>query len=902
MESKAADTVVDEKLLTISPKLKKSLDTFHSDLSKVCPEHKIAYLINLHTSLLIASDAADDAAAISYAALQIASNSAVMIGLDNSTSSEQRFESTLAAQKHASEKASEEANAQMAIERSQFIMAAIEASDASTLLLVDLQLKYDAAATAAADASYSSLLAQRLASEMVIKRDESKRAAQLAQEASALLLVNLQLKYEAAATAAADLSDSSLTAQRLASQRATEVAELEAKSRMTTEKNASKLAAVLASEASDTKFLNQKWKFEAMAVAAADASDSSLIAERFASQLATEAAELEATSRMTLERNESKQAALIASEESASKFLDLRLMYEAAATAAANASDSSLTAQRFASQLAKEKAVIEADSEMAIERRISKQAALIASEASALLLANLQLKYEAAATAAADLSDSSLVAQRFASQLATEAAMVVADLRITTERNASKEAAMIASMASDTKFLDQKSKYETAAVAAANASESKMAIEQAQFTMATKSADEAFALQLTDNTKNTERLELQAKCALMEIEQLRSISVNVAHDLKSPLHTLLIGLESMRTGNDLNSHMRQPQNEEMLDTLNSACAFMTSAISRTIEFSKTSSGMSLTPSNTSFNLQAALDNPMKWMNAMLPPDGKKSILLDPIPEEISILITDKHWAEENLLCLLSNAVKYSNKGVIRAVVALKGGMVSVTVEDNGIGISAESKLLLFKQFSKLQNSTVGSTGLGLYSLSKRAEAIGGSCGVNDRSDGLQGSSFWFTFPYRPDTCEENEKNSSQHTKCAGIKSANRSLDILIVDDSTSVVKILTNKLAGAGHRVVNACNGAEGLETMTKMAGKLDVVFMDIQMPVMDGIEATKRYRKIERNQGKGKHLPIICSSANSGGEAEELALAAGVDSFLPKPFTTSVLLGVIDSVIRGLL
>ena len=100
--------------------------------------------------------------------------------------------------------------------------------------------------------------------------------------------------------------------------------------------------------------------------------------------------------------------------------------------------------------------------------------------------------------------------------------------------------------------------------------------------------------------------------------------------------------------------------------------------------------------------------------------------------------------------------------------------------------------------------------------------------------------------------------------------------------------------------MVDACNGAEGLEKMIKMVGKLDVVFMDIQMPVMDGIEATKRYREVERNYGLGQHLPIICSSANSGGEAEELALAAGVDSFLPKPFTTAILLGVIEKVMKG--
>jgi hypothetical protein len=86
-------------------------------------------------------------------------------------------------------------------------------------------------------------------------------------------------------------------------------------------------------------------------------------------------------------------------------------------------------------------------------------------------------------------------------------------------------------------------------------------------------------------------------------------------------------------------------------------------------------------------------------------------------------------------------------------------MVRITVEDSGIGIPIESRQQLFKQFSQVQRMTVGGSGLGLYSLSKRSEAIGGSCGVDCRSDGKQGSSFWFEFPYRPDTLMDSEQVS-----------------------------------------------------------------------------------------------------------------------------------------------
>ena len=857
------------------------------------------------------------AASLAYTAQKLESTRAAKVSFDTSnvmmTDLRVKFNSALAAQIVASEQAAFIVKQEMAAERKAFKQAALAASYASTALLLKLKEKYEAAATSAADSQNSSLIAQRLASQLAteeaeveansrieMKRDESTQAALVASEASALLLMELQEKYEAAATAAADASESSMTAQRLASQLAIEDAEVVANSRVANERIASKKAAIIASKASDSKFLDQKYRFEALAAAAANASDSSMVAERIASQLATEVAELEAKSRIAVVWNESKQAALIASEVSASKFLDQRLMYEAAASAAADASDSSLTAQRFASQLATEEAEVEANSRIEMKRDESTQAALVASEASALLLMELQEKYMTAATAAADASESSMTAQRLASQRAIEEAAVLAEFRMTTERNASKRAAIMASEASNTKFLDQKSRYETAAVAAADASQTKMAAELSIFERATQLASEAFALKLTDNTKITERLKLQAEFAEMESEQLRNISANVAHDLKSPLQTLLIGLESMRCSNNTSSS--QPENSEMLDLLHSACAFMTSSISRTIEFSKTSCGVSLIPSNSSFSLVTALNNPIKWMQSMLLPDNNKGIVLIDFPAEITMIISDKHWVEENLLCLLSNAVKYSNKGMIHVTVKLEEleGIehVRVSVEDTGIGISPESKLLLFKQFSVVQNMTVGSTGLGLYSLSKRVDAMEGYCGVTDRNDGHQGSNFWFTFPYRPDTMVECEKEPLVDNEITTTVPF-RSLNILIVDDSCSVVKILSNKLKSAGHQIVTASNGASGLEKMVEMAGKLDLVLMDIQMPVMDGIEATKRYREMEHLQGIGCHLPIICSSANSGGRAEDLALAAGVDSFLPKPFTTALLLTAVESVLK---
>ena len=504
----------------------------------------------------------------------------------------------------------------------------------------------------------------------------------------------------------------------------------------------------------------------------------------------------------------------------------------------------------------------------------SKQAAIDASVASDFKYLDQKSRYETAASAAAD-----------ASQLATEEAKVEADSRMEIERGALKQAAIDACVASDFKYLDQKSRYELTATAATTAWNAKIIAGEYAHERSFCSARNFYVLEREGFRKALARYELLAKSALMEREQFRNISANAAHDLKSPLHTLLVGLESMRSS-DNEAISPSEENRALLDTLDSACAFMGSAISRTIDISKSSGGVALIPCCSSFHLELLLQNPIKWIKATISND-RMSVILSPLPSGIDAVISDRHWIEENLLCLLSNAVKYSTQGNIRVSVKIENNFVRITVEDSGIGLSAESKLLLFKQYSTVQNMAVGSTGLGLYSLLLRTDAIGGSCGVDDREDKKEGSSFWFTFPYRPETIEnENETDSARILESRKV----RPLRILIVDDSAAVVKMLSKRLNKIGHSTFLACNGADGLRLMINMKNSLDLVVMDMQMPVMDGIEATKRYRKIEIEDSDRRYLHIICSSADCTGKAEALALAAGVDSFLPKPFTTAAL------------
>ena len=225
----------------------------------------------------------------------------------------------------------------------------------------------------------------------------------------------------------------------------------------------------------------------------------------------------------------------------------------------------------------------------------------------------------------------------------------------------------------------------------------------------------------------------------------------------------------------------------------------------------------------------------------------------------------------------------------------------------------------------------GGTGLGLYSLSNRIKELNGMRGVSPRSDGKAGSIFWFAIPYRPDPLfvsdqrePEGQGQGQDQERVRGLSvvtpdnvpSPARSLRVLLVDDTLSILKVVGRALLSKKYIVETAENGFIALNMLIDgyAEGHYDVVLMDFQMPVMDGIETVSRYREFENNQSSPSPIPIplhspgnggssvlyaevprrrlliIGMSANSDNAIVKGALDAGMDAFLPKPFTMSEL------------
>jgi signal transduction histidine kinase/ActR/RegA family two-component response regulator len=419
------------------------------------------------------------------------------------------------------------------------------------------------------------------------------------------------------------------------------------------------------------------------------------------------------------------------------------------------------------------------------------------------------------------------------------------------------------------------------------------------------------ASQLTLNTLTL--LQNENTLHIKKCEEMKALLGNVAHDLKSPLQSFQLELESLSL-----TDSNQPQ-EQTLDTislLRSSVDFMLVMINRTLDYTKTASGMKLTFLNQTMDLHEAMVWVRQLCNRSLSP---VPIHIASLPEDLcSHIITDPQWFKENLLCLVSNAQKFSPEGEITLRCVFSPGevdMIRVEVEDSGIGIPDEKMEQLFQPFQQAQ-LMAGGTGLGLFSLSKRIECLGGTCGVKKRDDGANGSCFWFAMIYRPDyeaskqsteekqqlpqlleiVTDDKEEALSQSSSSPvllppQVPLSDLRLNILLVEDSLLIQKTSQRTLAKEGHTVHIANNGLECLKMvqMTPESPRYDIILMDLHMPVMDGLEATRRIRALEKSAEEGgeqrlqRHL-IIGLSANSDLSTSEKALSVGMDDFLAKP------------------
>lgn len=361
---------------------------------------------------------------------------------------------------------------------------------------------------------------------------------------------------------------------------------------------------------------------------------------------------------------------------------------------------------------------------------------------------------------------------------------------------------------------------------------------------------------------------------------------NLSHEVRTPLNAI-IGFADLV----IHSSSLEPSVRGSVETIESSARLLLSLINDVLDFSKIDS-KKMDLESIEISLIKILNQTVEMLSASATAKGiKLRSEIDPaIPAQV---IGDSTRLMQVLINLVGNAIKFTDDGevcICAKVVRSSSSDIAVRFEvnDTGIGIPLEVQDKIFDAFTQADGSTTrryGGTGLGLAIASRLVELMGGKISI--ASSIGQGSQFSFklSFPLAPSA--HSSSNATLATSTTQTVSTGQR--ILVVEDNLVNQKLIGTILRKSGYQVEIAENGADALKKVAEE--RFALVFMDIQMPVMGGLEATRSIRAEENGVNR---LPIIALTAHAFPEDRELCFEAGVDEYLTKPIDRSKLLETI--------
>jgi len=365
----------------------------------------------------------------------------------------------------------------------------------------------------------------------------------------------------------------------------------------------------------------------------------------------------------------------------------------------------------------------------------------------------------------------------------------------------------------------------------------------------------------------------------------------VSHEIRTPMNAVL-GMTELLWESKLDATQRRS-----LEVLRRASRNLMTLINDILDLSKVEAGK-LELERIRFNLKTLLAEALEIVEPQASQKGLRLVLF--IDAQLSsAFIGDPSRVRQVLVNLLGNAVKFTQHGSVKlsARQASDGPeLVNFSVSDTGIGIPAEKLETIFDDFSQADSSTTrnyGGTGLGLGISRRLVQLMGGS--LTATSSLGEGSTFEFSLPLEP-TEPESFAHASEPTHSSA-PSSERALKILIADDSPDNRLLMQLYLEPRGYALTLAGDGEEALDRFKGAA--FDLVLMDVRMPVMDGLSATRAIREYEREHGLHR-TAVVALTANGRSEDADATSAAGCDLHLTKPISKANLLSAVDALMPG--